>query len=102
MGERYGWEDGGQRGGAEREAAEAAASRGRQAASEHSLDDAGYVVDQDVALAHEGDQREPDGFRLTDDHALDVGEDALGDDPGFFHGSLLNAADRPVDYSRRE
>ena len=43
------------------------------------LADAGHVLDQQVALAEQGDEREPHLVVLADDDALDVGDDLLAD-----------------------
>ena len=48
----------------------------------------GHVLDQQVALAQQRDEREPHLVVLADDHALDVGEDAIA--------RLLDPAHRPL------
>ena len=50
-----------------------------------------HVLDQEVAAAQQGDEREPDFVVLADDDALDVGEDLV---PGF-----LDLRHRPLSRS---
>ena len=61
----------------ELDAPEAAAEAAGDRLGEDGLAGAGHVLDQEVAAAQEGDERESDFVVLADDDALDVGEDLL-------------------------
>ena len=63
--------------GRELDAAEGAADALGERLGEHRLADARHVLDQDVSLAQQGDEGHPHLDVLADDHALDVGDDAL-------------------------
>ena len=63
--------------GRELDALEGAADRARDGLRQDRLADARHVLDQDMALAQHGDQREAHGIVLADDHALDVVDDPL-------------------------
>ena len=64
---------GGQQVGRELDALEGAAERARQRLGQHGLADARHVLQQDVALAEQGDQQEVDDLLLADDDAADIG-----------------------------
>ncbi len=57
---------------------------------QHRLADARHVLDEDVALAQERDERHPHLDVLADDHALDAGHHPLGGALDVLHGLLLS------------
>ena len=67
----------------ELDASEAAAQAARDGLGQHGLAGARHVLDEQVALAEQGDEREAHLVVLADDDALDVGDDLLA---GFLDG----------------
>ena len=61
----------------ELDAPEGAPNAATDGLGEHRLADAGHVLDQDVTLAHQCDERHADFEVLADDDALDVRDHAL-------------------------
>ena len=69
---------GGQQVGRELDAAERAVDRPGDRLGEHGLADAGHVLDQQVALGEQGDERQPDLAVLAADDPLDVASRSRG------------------------
>ena len=91
---------GGQQVGRELQSAERAVDRTRDRLGQHGLADAGHVLDQEVSLGDQGDERQPDLTVLAPHDLLDVGLDLpeLGREPLPVLGTLANL--HPVTPSR--
>ena len=83
---------GGQEVGRELDAAERAAAGAGEAAREHRLADAGDVLDQQVAAAHQDHHGKLHLGALADDDPLYVIDEALGGSPGIQTGRLASGA----------
>ena len=69
-----------------------AAAGAREAARQHRLADAGHVLDQQVAAAHQRHHGKLHLGTLADDDAFYVIDEALGDRPGIQTGRLSSGA----------
>ena len=85
---------GGQQVGRELDAPEAAAEAAGERLGQDGLAGAGDVLDQQVALAQQRDERQADLVMLADDDALDVGDDLVDRFPDGHGRPLLDGPGR--------
>ena len=73
---------------------ECATKRAGQGAGQHGLADARHVLDEDVAVAQDGDKQELSGLPLADHHALNLAVQPLGRRGDGFNVCCLHGSHR--------